>query len=201
MWFVLIDGAWVSEGIVAALSLLQWGRAEQSGSLLTSPQHLRHLESQSACAVVGRRLPTSPLHDLQCLARDTWGCWVLWPELTLYFSRLQLPFWLATRPLLSLILHCFPGAWLWLWHRRSLGSSLQGGLLFCPSPSCTTSSPESQLVSVLSSVQEVSQASCQAIEDPWLAGKGMDKLWFCRTSCSLVSSNMTIFNLGLAWVV
>lgn len=53
------------------------------------------------------------------------------PELTLCFSRSQLPFWITARPLLSLVLQCFSGIWLWLWHHRSCHSSLHGTFSFC----------------------------------------------------------------------
>lgn len=103
--------------------------------------------------------------------------------------------------MISLNLQDFPGVWLQPWRHRSLGSSLHRAFCSAPDPSCTTCHPESQLVSVLSSEQEGSQASCQVVEDPWLAGKAMAKLWLHRTSCSLVSSVMTILYLGLAWMV
>lgn len=41
--------------------------------ILILPQHLCYLVSQSACAVVVWCLPTSPLHDLQWIARGTCG--------------------------------------------------------------------------------------------------------------------------------
>lgn len=192
MWFVLIDDAWESEGIVAVLSWPQWGRVNGTGypNLTPAPVLLGVLIS---LCVVAWSLRTSPLHDLQCIARGISGA--------CGWAHTQLPFWLRARSMISLNLQDFPGLWLWPWRHRSLGSSLHRTFCSAPAPYCTTCYPESQLVSVLSSVQEGSQVSCQVVEDPWVAGKAIAKLWLHRTSCGLVNSVMTILQVGLTRMV
>lgn len=111
--FVLIDGAWM-DGACSEFTTVGKERDDQGRvqhpCLSPAPEHLWYLKSWSA---VVRCMCASPLHDLCCVPRDTWGCWNLWPKFRLWIPRSQLLFWLTATTLLSLILYCYPDIWLW----------------------------------------------------------------------------------------